>query len=128
MKTNIQTLFKIQVSELPRVIPPGSVIEIERVPTHALRYGDVVYVTRPDRAVLCRFLRLWRSNDETIMMLALAGIHEALAVPSGNLLGRVKKVLDGTRVIEPNKEWLFSRILPRLTDYGTADWIKRLTS
>ncbi len=121
-----QTLVRLQVSELPRVIPPGSVIELEKTPLHSLKFGDVVYVKRPDRAVLCRFLRVWRSNDETIMMLALQGIHEALAIPSSNFLGRVVNVMHDTRVYKPNDESTLFRLWPRLTDYGTADWIRRL--
>lgn len=126
MKRSKPSMVKVEVSEMPRLIPAGSVIELEDIPFQALRYGDVIYVSRPDRAVLCRFLRLWRSNDDHIMMLALPGIHEALAIPSKNLLGRVSRVLNGARISAPNNESILMRIWPRLTDYGTAEWVRRI--
>jgi hypothetical protein len=105
---------------MPRSIPAGSVIELEKATLQNLKYGDVVYVHRPDRSVLCRFLRLWRSNDEYILMLAQPGVRDPLALPSGALLGRVARVMQSdNKVSFPNNESPLLRLWPRLTDYGT---------
>jgi hypothetical protein len=107
----------LTVSEMPRLIPAGSIIELE--PVGELKFGDIVYADRKDRKVLCRFLRSWLSNGELMVMLAQPGQSSAIALPMKSLVGKVARVSFEGNVKEPNKESFLFRLLPRLTDYGT---------
>lgn len=109
----------LTVSEMPRLIPAGSIVELETARTEALSFGDVVYVDRKDRKVLCRFLRSWSSNGEPMVMLAQPGVTSPIVLPFTSLVGKVARVSFEERVTEPNKELFLLRLLPRLTDYGT---------
>lgn len=102
---------------MPRIIPAGSIIELE--PAGELKFGDIVYVDKKDRKVLCRFLRQWSSNGEMMVMLAQPGVSSAMALPMKSIVGKVGRVSFEERVTEPNKELFLFRLLQRLTDYGT---------
>lgn len=107
----------LTVSEMPRLIPAGSIIELE--PVGELKFGDIVYAELKDRKVLCRFLRSWLSNGELMVMLAQPGVSSPIVLPMRSLAGKVGRVSHEESVREPNKESFLFRLLPRLTDYGT---------
>lgn len=109
----------LTVSEMPRLIPAGSIIELEPARIEALSYGDVVYADLKDRKVLSRFLRSWSSNGELMVMLAQPGVKSPIVIALKSLVGKVARVSFEERVTEPNKELFLLRLLPRLTDYGT---------
>ncbi len=109
----------LSVSEMPGLIPAGSIIELEPVRVEALKYGDVLYLERKDRKVLCRFLRTWSSNGEQMVMVAQPGISSPIVQAARTIVGVVGRVSFEERVTEPNKELFLLRLIPRLTDYGT---------
>lgn len=116
---------KLTVSEMPGLIPAGSLIELEPASMEALRFGDVLYVECKERRILCRFLRHVKSNGESTMMLAMPGLPHAFALPATALAGKVKRVSHGAKVTEPNNETVLQRLLPRLSNYGTSGPLKR---
>ncbi|MCE7869470.1 hypothetical protein DYH09_03725 [bacterium CPR1] len=115
----------LAVSEMPRLIPAGSLVELEPARVETLRFGDVLYVDNQSRKVLCRFLRHWSSNGESMVMLAQPGLSHAIVLPFKSLIGKVKRVSHGSDVTEPNNESFLLRLLPKLTDYGTTSPMRK---
>lgn len=109
----------VAVSEMPRQIPAGALVELDPARADNLKFGDIVYVDLKDRKGLCRYLRGWSSNGDPMVMLAQPGFSQAIVLPFKALVGKVGRVSHEGKVTEPNQESPLLRLLPRLTQYGT---------
>lgn len=103
------TTVQLEVSEMPKKIPAGSLIEIEKVAPTALKFGDIVYVGRRDRAVLCRYVGT-KGDMLEVTQQTQAGSQ---MVPASTLLGKVTKATYEGKTKEFTKDLTMSRVMLR---------------
>ena len=100
---------QLEVSEMPKKIPAGSLIEIEKVAPADLKFGDIVYVGRRDRAVLCRYV----GTKGDMLEVTQQTQSGAQMVPANQLVGKVTKASFEGKTKEFTKDLTMSRMMLR---------------
>ncbi len=103
------TTVTIEVSEMPKKIPAGSLVEIEKVAATDLKFGDIVYMKRRDRAVLCRYVGT-KGDQLEVTQQTEAGTQ---SIPASALLGKVIRASFDGKTREFNKDLTMSRVMLR---------------
>ncbi|MEW6284141.1 MAG: hypothetical protein AB1758_36340 [Candidatus Eremiobacterota bacterium] len=114
---------RLRGSDLPSMIPPGALIEVEPVVFHKLKFGTVVYVKLGNELALRRFVRLEIINDNDVLVLAKEKARRVDRIPANALVGRVAAAEFQGRPVRIRH---YGSIIDAWTDFGTTDPITKL--
>lgn len=103
------TTVQLEVSEMPKKIPAGSLIEIEKVTATDLKFGDIIYVGGRGRAVLCRYV----GTKGDMLEVTQQTTSGSQAMPASQLLGKVVRATFDGKTKEFTKDLTMSRVMLR---------------
>lgn len=103
------TTVQLEVSEMPKKIPAGSLIEILKVTPADLKFGDIVYIGRRDRAVLCRYV----GTKGDMLEVTQQTESGSQMYPASQLMGKVTKATYDGKTKEFTKDLTVSRVMLR---------------
>lgn len=103
------TTVMLEVSEMPKKIPAGSLIEILKVTPADLKFGDIVYVGGRGRAVLCRYV----GTKGDMLEVTQQTQSGSQLMPASQLLGKVTKATYEGKTKEFTKDLTMSRVMLR---------------
>ncbi len=107
-------------SDLQRLIPDDSTLEIEAVQFTKLVMGDVICVSTGRETSVRRFVKLKMTKEDTFLLTAYDGFGKKEALPKSVLIGRVVNVTARGQTYHPlKKENPLSAFWGKLTEYGT---------
>lgn len=126
MQVGNQRKVRIKDSDLAR-IPPGASVELETVPFHRLRCGDVVMVRNGSEVQLRRFLKLGMTGSRTFLVTTHDKANEGVeTLKTGALVGRIVSAEYRGHTYNPGEEGALQALLNRLTDYGTTNPFRKM--
>lgn len=130
-KTAHSQKMRIRDSDLPGLVPGGSVIEFLQLPFHKLKFGDIIFCRFDKELVLRRFIRikmLQSGNSE--MHVTTQGPNNMVQIlPCAALVGRVLAVEAKGQTYDPRKlEGGLQGFMNWMTEYGTSTPLDRLLS
>ena len=121
-KSSTQKL-RVRGSDLPALIPAGSVIEFEAVPVSKLKFGDIVFCRFDKELCLRRFIRIrYLKNRDAELHVTQQGPNNMVQIlPCGALVGRVISAESRGNHYNPRKlESAMTSLTNRITEFGTT--------
>ncbi len=106
-------------SDLKKLVPSGSQIELKPTVFTKLKAGDVLYVRLNKQLHLRRFIKMKMTKDEAYLVVIHDGQKKAQVLPKGCLLGKVEKVTHAGKTYDPTRESVVANFVNALTEYGT---------
>jgi hypothetical protein len=127
-KKHTTTKVKIRTSSMEEVIPSGSTIELEIVPFHMLKFGDIILVRSGNDILLRRFLKYSIRAKHDIVLYTSDQVSPYVQDYSEKALnGKVISAdSKGVPVNPYKKDRGLNAIRNRWTQYGTSTPIERL--
>lgn len=107
-------------SELPSLVPSGSLLKVRATKFSVLNMGDLICVRVNGAFAVRRFVKTKFTNSDTYILVAHEGNTEKEVLPRNCLLGKIEAINAGGKTYNPlASEGPIKRFWGKLTEYGT---------
>lgn len=129
-KKHSTTKVKIRTSAMEHLIPSGSTIELEMVPFHMLKFGDIILVRDGNDIIMRRFLKYSiRAKHDIVLYTSDEKTPHAMDYSEKALNGKVISAENKGAPVNPYKnDRGLNAIRNRWTQFGTSTPIERFIS